>query len=164
MNNIDWTTFTRKVAVKSKMPTMYDAWTKSSEIEKWFLSNADYFDEDKNLVDKENYIQKNYTYGWSWYLYDIVEEGKITEANGNDLIQFTFAGDCLVTIKLTKVKEYIIVELTQKNIPTDEESKKNVRLGCHTGWSFYLVNLKSVYEGGLDLRNKDPELKGMLNS
>ena len=164
MNNFDWTTFTRKVAVKSKLSTMYDAWTKASEIEKWFLSNADYFDEAKNLVNKENYIQKNYTYGWSWFLYDVVEEGIIIEANGKDLIQFTFAGDCLVTIKLTEFREYIIVELTQKNIPIDEESKKNIRLGCDTGWSFYLVNLKSVYEGGLDLRNKDPELKGMLNS
>jgi hypothetical protein len=170
MKNIDWTSFTTKIAVNSKMSTLYDAWTKASEIEKWFLSNADYFDENKNLVDKENHIQKNYTYRWSWYLYDIVEEGKITEVNGIDRIQFTFAGDCLVTVQLTEFKDYIIVELTQKNIPTDDESKVNVRLGCHTGWSFYLVNLKSVYEGaclptrqGLDLRNKDPELKGMLN-
>ena len=94
----------------------------------------------------------------------MVEEGKIIAANGKDLIQFTFADDCLVTVKLSEFKEYIIVELTQENIPTDEESKKNIRLGCHTGWSFYLVNLKSVYEGGPDLRNRDPELKGMLNS
>jgi hypothetical protein len=164
MKSIDWTAFTRKVAVRSKMSTMYDAWTKASEIEKWFLSNADYFDEKKNLIEKENYIQKNHTYAWSWYLYDIVEEGKIIKANGKDLIQFTFAGDCLVTIKLSEFNEYIIVELTQNNIPTDDESKANVRLDCDTGWSFYLVNLKSVYEGGSDLRNKDPKLKGMLNS
>ena len=59
MNNFDWTTFTRKVAVKSKMSTMYDAWTKSSEIEKWFLSNADYYDQDKNLITKDKHIQKN---------------------------------------------------------------------------------------------------------
>jgi hypothetical protein len=116
------------------------------------------------LISKEKYVQKNYTYGWSWFLYDIVEEGKIVEGNGKDRIQFTFAGDCLVTIQLIEFNQYIIVELTQENIPTDDESKKNVRLGCHTGWSFYLVNLKSVYEGGLDLRNKDPELKGMLNN
>ena len=147
MKNIDWTAFTTKIAVKSKMSTMYNAWTKASEIEKWFLSNADYFDEDKQIIGKEKYIQKNHTYGWSWYLYDIVEEGKITKANGKDLIQFTFAGDCLVTIRLTEFKDYIIVELIQKNIPTDDESKVNVRLGCHTGWSFYMVNLKSVYEG-----------------
>ncbi|RZK15239.1 MAG: SRPBCC domain-containing protein, partial [Pedobacter sp.] len=55
-------------------------------------------------------------------------------------------------------------ELTQKNIPTDENSKRNIRLGCHNGWSFYLINLKSVFEGGLDLRNKDNRFKPMLNN
>jgi hypothetical protein len=58
----------------------------------------------------------------------------------------------------------VIVELTQKDIPTDDASKQNIRLGCHTGWSFFLVNLKSVYEGGLDLRNKDSNFKGMITN
>ena len=53
---------------------------------------------------------------------------------------------------------------TQKDIPTDDESKQGIRLGCHSGWSFYLVNLKSVYEGGLDLRNKDDALGVMVNN
>ena len=53
---------------------------------------------------------------------------------------------------------------TQNDIPTDDISKRSIRLGCDFGWFFYLLNLKSVYEGGLDLRNKDEELKGMLNN
>ncbi len=57
-----------------------------------------------------------------------------------------------------------MVELTQKNIPTDDESKQDIRLGCDSGWSFFLVNLKSIYEGGLDLRNKNADLKRMINS
>ena len=164
MKNFDWTTFTRKIAVKSDLITMYNAWTKASEIEKWFLSNADYFDKSNSLIPKENHIQKNYTYEWSWYLWQGVEKGEITDVNGKDLIQFSFADECIVEIKLNQLNEFIIVELTQKNIPTDDESKVNVRLGCHTGWSFYMVNLKSVYEGGLDLRNKNIELKEVLNS
>ncbi len=164
MKNFNWTMFTRKIAVKSEISTMYSAWTKASEIEKWFLSNADYFDNKNNLVDKNEYLQKNYTYEWSWYLWEGIEKGKITYANGTDFIQFTFADKCIVEIKLSNLGEYTIVELIQYNIPTDDESKVNIRLGCHTGWSFYLVNLKSVYEGGLDLRNKDVDLKGMTNS
>jgi len=57
-----------------------------------------------------------------------------------------------------------VVSLTQKNIPTDDQNKINTRLGCDSGWSFYLVNLKSIYEGGLDLRNKNEKLKSMLNA
>lgn len=164
MKNFDWTTFTRRIAVKSTLAEMYAAWTKASEIEKWFLSNAIYFDANKNLVDKNTPFEKGFTYEWHWYLYDGVEKGKITNTNGNDFIQFSFAGDCLVDIKLSTQDSYIIVELTQKNIPTDDSSKENIRLGCDSGWSFFLLNLKSVYEGGLDLRNKNPNLKGMINS
>ena len=97
-------------------------------------------------------------------MWEGTEKGKITDANGTDFIQFTFADKCIVQIKLSESGDFTIVELIQDHIPTDDASKVNVRLGCDTGWSFYLVNLKSVYEGGLDLRNKNINLKGMINS
>lgn len=164
MKNFDWTTFTRKIAVKAEMADIYAAWTKASAIEKWFLSKAVYFDTTQKPVSKETQIEKGFTYEWNWYLFDVTERGKITEANGKDFIQFTFAGECLVDIKLSAQGDYVVVELTQKNIPTDDNSKQGIRLGCDTGWSFFLVNLKSVYEGGLDLRNKDSDFKGMVNN
>lgn len=164
MKNFDWTTFTRKIAVRSSMEKLYDAWTKSSAIETWFLSNANYFDANKQGVGKDTAVEKDFTYEWSWHCYDIVEKGTITRANGKDHLQFTFAGDCLVDISLDAQGDDVIVSLTQTNIPTDDESKQNIRLGCASGWAFYLVNLKSVYETGYDLRNKNVEWKGMVNS
>lgn len=164
MENFDWTKFTRKIAVKSSITKLYDAWTKSSEIERWFLSEASFFDKEGKKIDSDNSAEKDSSYEWKWFLYDDIEKGTITEANGKDFVQFTFARNCLVDIKLTEESGYTIVELTQKNIPTDENSKRNIRLGCHTGWSFYLVNLKSVYEGGLDLRNKDENMLPMVNN
>lgn len=164
MENFDWTKFIIKIAVKAKLQDIYNAWTKASEIEKWFLSEAEFSDENKVLLNKTQNVLKGDKYKWIWYLYDDIEKGNITEANGKDKLQFTFAGECLVDIKLIEEFEYVIVELTQKNIPLDDNSKRNIRLGCHNGWSFYLVNLKSVYEGGLDLRNKDNRFKPMLNN
>ncbi len=164
MKNFDWTTFTRKIAIKAPLADIYNAWTTASAIEKWFLSKAVFMDTNGKPVNKEIPIEKGFSYEWNWYLYDETERGKITEANGKDFIQFTFAGECLVDVLLSTLDDYVIVELTQKNIPTDDNSKQHIRLGCHTGWSFYLVNLKSVYEGGLDLRNKETKLKVMMNN
>lgn len=166
MKNFDWTKFTKRIAVRASLETIYNAWAKSSEIEKWFLSTSNYFNEHKQLISKASSIQKGYTYEWSWFLYDVTEKGNFTEANGKDYLQFTFADVCLVDIKLTKEGDYTIVELTQSNIPSDEESKQNFRLGCDSGWSFFLVNLKSIYEGGIDLRDKDERFKnrGIVNS
>ncbi len=164
MTNFDWTKFTRKIAIKANLSDIYDAWTKASEIEKWFLSKATFNDTKGNPICKDEPFEKGFAYEWNWYLYDNTEKGKITDTNGKDYLQFTFAGECLVDIKLSIQDHYVIVELTQKNIPTDDNSKKGIRLGCDSGWSFFLLNLKSVYEGGLDLRNKDTSLKGMLNN
>lgn len=164
MENFNWTTFTIRIPVKAPLQDLYTAWTTTSGIEKWFLSKAVFFDASGNAVDGNTPVAKGFTYEWSWYLYDQAERGRITEANGKNMLQFTFAGECLVDISLTQQGEYVIVELTQKDIPTDDASRQGIRLGCHKGWSFFLVNLKSVYEGGLDLRNKDISFTRMINN
>jgi len=164
MKNFDWTSFTIRILVRASLSDIYNAWTRSSEIEKWFLKEAIFTNTDGTKIGKEESIREGYNYEWRWYLYDDRATGKITEANGSDFIQFTFEGECLVDVKLSVQKNYVLVELTQKNIPTDENSMRNIRLGCHNGWSFYLVNLKSIYEGGIDLRGKDPDFKPMLNT
>ncbi|WP_317896599.1 SRPBCC family protein [Aurantibacillus circumpalustris] len=164
MKNFDWTGFSLKILVKAKLNTVYDAWTKSGEAEKWFLKKANYLDKERKALEKNVATEKGNLYEWSWYLHDVVERGRVLEANGLDHFQFTFAGDCIVDVKLSEKDGNVLVELSQKDIPTDEDSKKEVRLGCHDGWSFYLVNLKSICEGGLDLRNKNEMYKRMVNN
>jgi len=164
MKNFDWTQFKRSIGVETDMQTMYNAWAKTGEIERWFLSKAEVTDASETNRASTDSFQTGDSYRWNWYNWDETELGKITQANGKDLIQFTFAGDCKVEITLKPYDKGTIVSLSQTNIPTDDKSKQDVRLGCLSGWSFYLVNLKSVYEGGLDLRNKDAALKIMLNN
>jgi uncharacterized protein YndB with AHSA1/START domain len=164
METFDWTKFTKKIAVKASLSEIYEAWTKSRTLESWFVRKAVFLREEEGIVAHNQSISKKDKYEWSWFLYDGIEKGKITKANGIDHLQFTFAGECLVDVELKQEGEYVVVELTQKDIPTDNKSKRYIRLGCESGWSFYLLNLKSVYEGGVDLRNKNPDFKGMVNS
>lgn len=65
---------------------------------------------------------------------------------------------------LVHKEEFILVELSQKEIPTDEMSNKEIHPGYNLGWPFYLVNLKSVYEDGPDLRNKNSNYKPMVTN
>ena len=164
MKNFDWTSFTKTIAVKADLSTVYNAWTHSAELEKWFLKKALFFNEAGAPIGKNTTVSGNNTYKWYWYLYEELMEGLITQVNGTDFIQFTFEGGCLVDVRLEVRGEYTIVTLIQHNIPTDDHTKQFVRLGCTNGWTFYLTNLKSVYEGGLDLRNKEEGLSPMLNN
>ena len=164
MENFDWTQFNKRIAIKAPMQILYDAWTKSTELEKWFLKTARFKDESDSFVEGNIPAKAGMSYVWNWYLYDETEFGKVVMANGKDHFRFTFAGQCVVDVTLSELYGHTVVELTQSNIPTDDKSKEHIRLGCSSGWSFYFVNLKSVYEGGLDLRSKDERLRPMVNN
>lgn len=164
MENFDWTSYTKRIAVKSDLSGIYDAWTKASELEKWFLSKVNFYGLDRTPYDRNTSVVSDVAYEWYWYLYDEPMQGVINAANGKDFIQFTFEGDCLVDVKLEEKNGFTIVTLTHHNIPTDNKSKQFIRLGCSNGWTFYLSNLKSIYEGGVDLRNKEEELGVMINN
>lgn len=164
MKDFDWSRFTKKIAIKAALADIYAAWTQSGAIEKWFLSKAVYLDEQGQPIAADSACHAGDKYDWAWFLYDETEQGLVKEANGKDLFSFTFAGACLVEVKLKEQDAYVIVELTQSNIPDTDQAKQYIRLGCASGWAFYLINLKSVYEGGLDLRNKDSTLLPMINN
>jgi hypothetical protein len=108
MTNFEWTSFTRKIAIKASLSSMYDAWTKASEIEKWFLSKSTFIDSNGKEIGRDTSVEKGFAYDWNWYLYDVAEHGKIIEANGKDYLQFKFAGYCLVDINLTAKGQYVI--------------------------------------------------------
>ena len=78
MKNFSWSIFTHKIAVKSTISDIYHAWAKASEIEKWFLSNARFYDTNNKLINKNTPVEKGFRYEWSWYIYDVVEQGTIT--------------------------------------------------------------------------------------
>lgn len=153
-----------KILVKTSMNDVYRAWTSSGELERWFAKKATFFGPDRQVMPPGEVAGTGSKYQWSYYLQDEVENGKIWEANGKDFVAFSFAGDCRVEVKMHEKYNWIVVELSMKDIPTDEISKQEIRLNYYKKWSFYLVNLKSVLEGGLDLRNKDENFKPMVNN
>ncbi|HYG53574.1 MAG TPA: SRPBCC domain-containing protein [Flavobacteriales bacterium] len=160
-----WDKFTLRTPINATPQTVYNAWASRLELEKWFLRMAE-FTRNTQIIDGPTQITKGDTYRWRWHGYpdEVTETGTILEANGKDLIKFVF-GECgIVTAKITVEKGLSILEVKQENIPTDEESRFNYHVGCTTGWTFYMTNLKSLLEGGIDLRNKDMEITNVLNA
>lgn len=164
MKNFDWTSYTKKIAIRASIADIYNAWTKSSELETWFLQKVEFYNPEGTRLDANTNVLAGTRYSWLWYLYKDAMTGVIKEANGKDYLQFTFEGECLVDVNLREEKGYTIVELRHHHIPLDDHSRQFVRLGCSNGWTFYLANLKSLKEGGIDLRNKDGNLAPMINN
>jgi uncharacterized protein YndB with AHSA1/START domain len=166
MENYDWSKFTLRVDIKASASAVYSAWATSDNLETWFLRRADFFITGEVRREKSSFIQTGDNYMWRWFGYDdnTTERGKILEANGKNQLRFTFAGDCMVTVNVKLEQVRSIVELTQENIPIDEASRVRLHHGCSSGWIFYLANLKSVMEGGIDLRNKNEKLRNVITS
>ena len=166
MTEYNWSLFIVRIPINAPIQSLYDAWTTRKGMEHWFLRRSEFKRPDGTLREDNEHVQRGDTYSWNWHGWpdDIEEHGKIMLCNGKDYFQFKFgdAGICTVTIK--EEHGYTIVELVQSEIPTDEEGMHYYHLGCKVGWTFHLTNMKSIFEGGKDLRNKDVELKNVVNA
>jgi hypothetical protein len=127
---------------------------------------SDYRHADGSTCGEDELVQSGDTYVWRWHGWpdEVEEHGTILECNGHDFFKFTFgdAGVCAVTIK--KEGDQCIVELVQSEIPVNDHGRQYWHLGCKTGWTFYLTNMKSLFEGGIDLRNKNEQIKNVVNA
>jgi uncharacterized protein YndB with AHSA1/START domain len=166
MSTIDWSRFVARINVGAPVDAIYQAWATRGGMESWFVRLSEYKDKDGVERSAEEEVTVGDTYKWLWHGYsdESVEYGQILELNHKDHFKFSFgkAGNCTVSIKEEDGEH--IVELIQSEIPTDDQGKHNFYVGCKTGWTFYLANLKSILEGGIDLRNKNTKLKEVVNS
>lgn len=165
MQAYDWDQFTLRIPVKTDRQTLYRLWTSQQGLESWFLRKAAFRRPGGDALPPNEVVQTGDTYEWLWYGYgdDTVERGSILAANGHDQLRFSFgkAGNVTVTVR---EEEEMMLELVQSDIPVDEKGKEYYHLGCTKGWTFYLANLKSIVEGGIDLRNRNMALKDVVNS
>ena len=163
MGDLDWSTFEKRISIDAPITTLFKYWTSQENIEKWFLSQAQFYDKDGDERARDSQIQKGDTYVWMWHGSDTIEKGEVLNTNSKDYLEFTFLG-CVVSVNILLENEAHVVEIIQKEIPLDEQSKMNLFVGCSRGWTFYAANLKSILEGGIDLRNKNISLTNVINT
>ncbi len=162
----NWKQFTKRIPIKASPKAIYEAWTTQQGLENWFLRLAQFTKADGTARPKNSAIEKGDTYKWLWFGYDdtAVEEKEVLLANGWDQLQFSFSGGCIVTVTVKQQEGETICELVQ-DMPMDNvEQQQGFFIDCGNGWAFYLVNLKSVLEGGIDLRNRNVQLTEVVNA
>ena len=167
MSSFDWSRFTVRINIKSNsIEQLYRAWATRGGIEYWFLRMSEYSKADGELRSADEPVQTGDTYRWRWFGYsdEVTETGEILDCNGTDFFKFRFgnAGNC--SVHIYPEQDELIVELLQDNIPTDDKAKEVWHIGCKTGWTFYLANMKSMFEGGIDLRNKNENIENVINA
>ena len=166
MNTSAFSQFRLRININTTIENVYHAWATSAGLEKWFLRKALFNDSQGISRDKNALLQAGDTYEWYWHGYsdEVVEKGKVNLANDKDKFQFTFSLGCPVDISIYKEYGETIVALVESDLPVDDTNILKHYVGDSRGWIFYLTNLKSVLEGGLDLRNKNENLTDVITA
>jgi hypothetical protein len=161
-----WSEFKLRVNINTTVGKAYMAWATPQGLESWFLKKASFTDTNGKKREPQSFIQKGDNYEWYWHGHpeNVVEKGIILSANGTNGFSFSFSMGCPVSISIYTECNEIIVELLETDLPVDEETKLKHYVEDSKGWLFYLSNLKSVLEGGLDLRNKKVELTNVITA
>ena len=163
INPANFSEFKLRVNIKTSVENAYKAWATPAGLEAWFLKLV-IKDKDGNIRGGEEMVQEGDDYALSLITRpdNVILTGKILKANGKDLFSLTFSKGCPVTISIYREQDETIVQLLESNLPTDEESIRKHFVNDSKGWIFYLTNLKSVLEGGLDLRNKNAAITSVI--
>lgn len=162
----NWKQFIKRITVKTSPKAIYDAWATQNGLESWFLRLAQFTKADGAIRPKNSHIETGDMYKWLWHGYDdaVAEEAKILSANGWDQLSFGFSGGCIVTVSIKQEDGETICELMQQMPMEDEKEQQHFFIECGNGWTFYLANLKSILEGGNDLRNKNAAIRQVVNA
>ena len=169
----DWSQFHLGIIIKARPETLYDLWTTSEGLTRWFLRSAAFapsdgppanrrqiselppFEELNERPDGER-CRPNDRYHWEWhYNGGLVCEDWIIASRPPTKLTFGFGDRMEVEILLRKQGAFCEVNLRQYNIPTTLQARSSIHMGCRIAWAFFLTNLKSIAEGGLDLRETD---------
>lgn len=162
-----WTNFRKRIFINKPIQEVYNAWAIPKNLTTWFLEKAEYFDSKNSLRSPDDFIQAGDRQSWKWHNWETIEKGNVLEANGTDKISFTFGSGGNVHLSFKSIENSTEVELVQDEIPTDDESKMNLFVGCSNGWTFWLTNLKAWLEHGITLhvkRLKQDEVVDLVNS
>ncbi|HVU56122.1 MAG TPA: hypothetical protein VHD83_13750 [Puia sp.] len=160
----DFSTFKLRVNVKTSVENAFQAWATPGGMQSWFLGKIIYTDAQGRARENNEMAQAGDHY--AMYLLsnpaDPVVKGKILKTNDKNLFSFSFANDIPVTITFYTEHGETIIELIESNLPTEGVALGKQFASDSKGWVFFLTNLKSVLEGGIDLRNTNVEIKNVI--
>lgn len=154
--------FTHGIYLNAPVDKVFKFIATPSGITKWFIGKAKYYYKDLNIRFGDEIIQKGDSYLWTWLNKDLELKGIITDSSDQGLFQFTFSPLYIVTIKLTSENNKTKLTLRQEYQKSAVKEEFNF-INCCVCWAFFLTNLKSVIEHGIDLRETEADDEMLVN-
>ena len=153
----DWSQFTSRAFVRARAAAVFDAWATDAGLRQWLLGSAEFAGGPETTPRADGAARSGDALRWTWQHSGWAVDGQVLEASWPERLRLALGEIGCVDVSLTPEGDGTLVELRHRDVPTRELF---VEWSCV--WTFYLANLKSVLEGGLDLREDDPARKGVV--
>jgi uncharacterized protein YndB with AHSA1/START domain len=171
LENYQWTSFNIQEFFKTSKEEVFKKWSSSNQIIQWFLKEATFFTSNNEERPFNEKVNKGDKYFWKFYS-GFELSGEILDIVDNSLFKFTFGkkepdSDEKVIVTVTfhdDGNNNSRIEIFQDNIADNEYGHVNYNLSCISGWSYFLTNLRSIFESGYDLREQNQQLKSESRS
>ena len=161
-NSFNLAEFRHSIYLHSHLSEVYYYIASSDGICRWFMGQAEYTDPDGNVLNSAVPAHKDDSFRWQWLAKDLHISGSVIDAIENELFTFTFGRSFEVTITIKEDNGRTLLTLHQKY--TKGAGKNDfAHINCCTCWVFFLTNLKSVLEHGIDLRETLIDDESLVN-
>jgi len=160
--NFDYNSFSHVIYINKIPDYVFRYIATASGITKWFIGKAEYFYGDSGIRLGDDYAQKGDSFLWKWLNKDLELKGMVIECIKIKEFAFTFSPLFKVTINLAQETGRTRITLKQEYQESAVRDDFNF-INCCVCWVFFLTNLKSVIEHGIDLREKDFKDEMLIN-
>ena len=161
-DNFNWTSFQHAILLDADLEEVFKYVATADGICRWFLGDVTY----RTVAGVERPLNEIASIGdhyiWKWQDKDFATKGEILDCQINSLFQFTFGSTFEVVIRLSSEQERTRLTLGQeyRNGAVEDQFQY---LNCCVCWVFFMTNLKSVIEGGKDLREREVDEELLVN-
>ncbi len=161
-NNFNMERFHHSIYLDKPVNEVYKMAATAGGLSKWFMGDVKYSAPDGTERKENDLIQQGDSYKWHWLAKNLSLEGNVLEAQKNNLAAFTFGSLFTVTITLKEDKGRTLFTLTHQYA---KGAAKNdfAYINCCVCWAFFITNLKSVLEHGIDLRETEIDNEALVN-
>jgi uncharacterized protein YndB with AHSA1/START domain len=160
-NNFNMNEFSHSILLNAPLEEVFRYSATPNGLTKWFIGAAEYTHSGKP-VPGEELISTGDTYNWKWLAKDFETTGKVVEVIKDERLKFTFGSMFEITISVAAENNRTRFTLTQ-NYTAGAVKNDFAHINCCVCWAFFITNLKSVIEHGIDLRETVSQDEYLVN-